>query len=136
MCNSGRHQLNTSQFFVTFDPTPWMAYRYVAFGQLLQGAKILQLLENLQTDNEYVPIQNVYIAKCGELTMDAICKLNTEQEITEFLQNILICEPSAFPDTISIDFNTLRLRDLYKEKFYKEILDYLKRFEGKTNKFE
>lgn len=32
MANAGRHQLNSTQFHVALSPTPWMDYRYVAFG--------------------------------------------------------------------------------------------------------
>lgn len=67
MANKGRHT-NASQFFITFQPTAWMDFRYVAFGlvcpifnttsitalcrQLLEGCHTLDAMERVPTKNE------------------------------------------------------------------------------------
>lgn len=66
MCNEGRHKKNSTQFFITLAPTPWMDYRYVAFGQLLQGHDILNEIESMPTYFES-PKRSITIVKCGEL---------------------------------------------------------------------
>lgn len=34
MCNDGRHKHNSTQFYITLGPAPWMDYKYVAFGYI------------------------------------------------------------------------------------------------------
>eukprot|EP01116_Phalansterium_solitarium_P002386 TRINITY_DN12382_c0_g1_i1.p1 TRINITY_DN12382_c0_g1~~TRINITY_DN12382_c0_g1_i1.p1 ORF type:complete len:288 (+),score=121.16 TRINITY_DN12382_c0_g1_i1:47-910(+) len=51
MANRGPHT-NTSQFYVTLAPTPWMDTTFVAFGELFDGHSVLKHLESLPTENE------------------------------------------------------------------------------------
>lgn len=44
MCNEGRHRNNSTQFFVTLAPAPWMDYKYVAFGYIIQKLSTVGLL--------------------------------------------------------------------------------------------
>ncbi|XP_063243371.1 probable inactive peptidyl-prolyl cis-trans isomerase-like 6 [Bacillus rossius redtenbacheri] len=65
MVNDGRHT-NCKQFFVTLNPSCWMDYRYVAFGQLVAGADLLAAIESVDTYYEK-PLSAVRIADCGVL---------------------------------------------------------------------
>ncbi|VDO05922.1 unnamed protein product [Rodentolepis nana] len=51
MVNEGRNT-NSSQFMITFQPAPWMDCRYVAFGQLLEGLRTLDEMEQVETNND------------------------------------------------------------------------------------
>ncbi|KAG5899053.1 hypothetical protein JTB14_000076 [Gonioctena quinquepunctata] len=83
MCNNGRHKDNTTQFFVTLASTPWMDYRYVAFGQLIQGADILKQIEEVPTQYES-PIHPIIIAMSGEVTFDRTPDFLEPEELQEF----------------------------------------------------
>ncbi|KAB0793248.1 hypothetical protein PPYR_12868 [Photinus pyralis] len=68
MCNNGKHIDNCTQFFVTLEPTPWMDYKYVAFGQLINGDHVLRILQNIPTLYEE-PLKKIDIVKSGELDL-------------------------------------------------------------------
>ncbi|XP_010009670.1 PREDICTED: peptidyl-prolyl cis-trans isomerase-like 6 [Nestor notabilis] len=63
MANKGRHT-NGSQFYITFQPSPYLDKKYVAFGQLIEGTEVLQRLEAVPTDNER-PLVPCKITNCG-----------------------------------------------------------------------
>ncbi|XP_022089823.1 peptidyl-prolyl cis-trans isomerase-like 6 [Acanthaster planci] len=63
MANQGRHT-NGSQFYVTFQPAPWMDTKYVAFGKLIEGTELLDTLEEQETYNER-PKKECKIVDCG-----------------------------------------------------------------------
>ncbi|XP_028413509.1 probable inactive peptidyl-prolyl cis-trans isomerase-like 6 [Dendronephthya gigantea] len=63
MANKGRHT-NSSQFYITLQPTPWMDTKYVAFGQVIEGMDVLKTLEEQETYNER-PKQTCMIVNCG-----------------------------------------------------------------------
>ncbi|NXH14852.1 PPIL6 protein, partial [Bucco capensis] len=63
MANKGRHS-NGSQFYITFQPTPYLDKKYVAFGQLMEGTEVLQSLESVPTHNES-PTVACRIINCG-----------------------------------------------------------------------
>ncbi|XP_044177766.1 probable inactive peptidyl-prolyl cis-trans isomerase-like 6 isoform X1 [Acropora muricata] len=63
MANKGRHT-NGSQFYITLQPAPWMDTKYVAFGQVIEGSKVLAALEEQETFNER-PKTLCVIADCG-----------------------------------------------------------------------
>ncbi|CAH0564114.1 unnamed protein product [Brassicogethes aeneus] len=105
MCNAGRHRDNTAQFFISLDPAQWMSYRYVAFGQLLQGNYILKQIENVATKNEQ-PLLNIEIIRAGEFKMypskdetDLISpQVFRTLDFQEDLQNIFVSEPPSLFD--------------------------------------
>lgn len=68
MANKGRHS-NASQFFITLQPTPWMDCQYVSFGEVVEGLKVLDKLENVPTYNER-PMSECMIYDCGVLDVD------------------------------------------------------------------
>nr|XP_032836250.1 probable inactive peptidyl-prolyl cis-trans isomerase-like 6 [Petromyzon marinus] len=65
MANRGRHS-NSSQFYVTLGPTPWMDRQFVAFGHLLEGLELLSRLEGLAARYER-PALECRVVRCGQL---------------------------------------------------------------------
>ncbi|KFU99391.1 Peptidyl-prolyl cis-trans isomerase-like 6, partial [Pterocles gutturalis] len=63
MANKGRHS-NSSQFYITLQPAPYLDKKYVAFGQLIEGTDVLQRLEVVPTYNER-PVVDCKIINCG-----------------------------------------------------------------------
>ncbi|XP_065649062.1 uncharacterized protein LOC100209549 [Hydra vulgaris] len=63
MANKGRHT-NASQFYITLAPAKWMDYQYVAFGQVIEGLDLLNVIEDIPTYNER-PIPQCIIENCG-----------------------------------------------------------------------
>ncbi|KFP20875.1 Peptidyl-prolyl cis-trans isomerase-like 6, partial [Egretta garzetta] len=63
MANKGRHS-NSSQFYITLQPAPYLDKKYVAFGQLIEGTEVLQRLEAVPTCNER-PTVACKIIHCG-----------------------------------------------------------------------
>ncbi|KAM7542705.1 hypothetical protein Aperf_G00000013476 [Anoplocephala perfoliata] len=61
MVNEGRNT-NSSQFMIVLQPAPWMDYRYVAFGQLLEGSCTLDAMEKVETKNDR-PCSEIKIAE-------------------------------------------------------------------------
>ncbi|KAJ8731317.1 hypothetical protein PYW07_004481 [Mythimna separata] len=69
MANDGRHVDCSTQFFIALQPQDWMAYKYVAFGQLISGNHILKEIERVPVWYES-PTKNVYIARAGILNLE------------------------------------------------------------------
>eukprot|EP00466_Bigelowiella_natans_P001176 jgi/Bigna1/54776/estExt_Genewise1Plus.C_430019 len=67
MANSGE-DTNNSQFFITLKKSPWLDGRYVAFGTVLIGQDLVQLLSKMGDDNND-PVDDVVISGCGELAI-------------------------------------------------------------------
>jgi len=63
--NSGPHS-NCSQFFITLASCEWMNCNYVGIGRVVQGYKILKLLNSneVETSNQK-PIRNIIVSTCG-----------------------------------------------------------------------
>ncbi|KAG6456600.1 uncharacterized protein LOC115447633 isoform X2 [Manduca sexta] len=69
MANDGRHMDCSTQFFILLQPAQWMAHKYVAFGQLIEGEGTLQKIENVPTWYES-PTSEIIIHKAGILNME------------------------------------------------------------------
>ncbi|XP_033635292.1 probable inactive peptidyl-prolyl cis-trans isomerase-like 6 [Asterias rubens] len=63
MANQGRHT-NGSQYYITFQPAPWMDTKYVAFGKVIEGTYLLDFLEKQETYNER-PKKECKVVDCG-----------------------------------------------------------------------
>jgi len=68
MANKGKHT-NGSQFYITLKPANWMNNKCVAFGQVIEGTKTIEAIENLKTENER-PLENVSVTSCGICTYE------------------------------------------------------------------
>ncbi|VUZ49174.1 unnamed protein product [Hymenolepis diminuta] len=66
MVNEGRNT-NSSQFMIIFQPAPWMNCRYVAFGQLLEGFRTLDEMEQVETKNDR-PCKDIKITEVKVLS--------------------------------------------------------------------
>jgi len=64
MCNERNHE-NKTQFYITFQPSPFMDTRYVAFGRLIEGWDLLNKIEKIETNCSEQPIVDVRISRCG-----------------------------------------------------------------------
>jgi len=67
MANSGPNT-NGSQFFITFAKTSWLNGKHVVFGKVLEGMKIVKLIEKYGT-NDGKPTAIVRIVNSGELKL-------------------------------------------------------------------
>ncbi|KAG1442054.1 hypothetical protein G6F56_011221 [Rhizopus delemar] len=65
MANAGPNT-NGSQFFITFDKTPWLNGNHTVFGEIVEGEKVLDLLEQYGSQSGR-PSAKVEIVDCGEL---------------------------------------------------------------------
>ena len=65
MANSGPNT-NGSQFFITFEKTPWLDGRHVVFGEVLEGQDVMKALEGVGSSSGATSKKAV-IADSGEL---------------------------------------------------------------------
>lgn len=65
MANSGPDS-NGSQFFITFQETPWLNGYHCVFGEIVEGEEILNKIELLGTRNG-TPKAAIKIVDCGEI---------------------------------------------------------------------
>ncbi|ESO09293.1 hypothetical protein HELRODRAFT_185333 [Helobdella robusta] len=69
MANAGK-DTNGSQFFITTKATDWLNGRHVVFGVVLEGMKVVRLIENVKKDGRDKPLDDVVIADCGSLPVE------------------------------------------------------------------
>ncbi|KAI8972013.1 peptidyl-prolyl cis-trans isomerase cyp5 [Mycotypha africana] len=65
MANAGPNT-NGSQFFITFDKTPWLDGHHTVFGQITEGTEVLDLLEKYGTQSG-APQAKIEIIDSGEI---------------------------------------------------------------------
>ena len=65
MANAGE-DTNGSQFFITFDKTPWLDGKHVVFGEVIEGAKTVDAMEEVGSQSGD-PFKEVEIVDSGEI---------------------------------------------------------------------
>ena len=73
MDNEGKNT-NNSKFLITLKYLPWLDGKHVVFGQIIEGMEIIKEIEELETDNEDRPLNNIIIENCGEILKKEIFK--------------------------------------------------------------
>lgn len=63
MANAGPNT-NGSQFFITFDATPWLDGAHVVFGELIEGEDVLKQIEAVGSSSGR-PSGEIKIVDCG-----------------------------------------------------------------------
>jgi len=66
MANSGPNS-NGSQFFITCGAAEWLDNKHVVFGQVIEGMKIVRMVENVPVDSNSKPTMPCLITECGQL---------------------------------------------------------------------
>ena len=68
MANCGE-DTNGSQFFITFDKTPWLDGKHVVFGEVMEGQNIVEEMEAVGSGTGD-PTELVEITDSGEIKME------------------------------------------------------------------
>jgi len=60
MANSGKDS-NKSQFFITYDMNESLDGKYTLFGKVVDGFDVLDLIENVDVDKKYKPVNDIVL---------------------------------------------------------------------------
>ena len=66
MANSGKNS-NSSQFFITFAPSPQLDGKHVVFGHVVAGLELLDAIEAEAASADGAPATPTWISDCGKL---------------------------------------------------------------------
>ncbi|CAG4971821.1 unnamed protein product [Colias eurytheme] len=118
MANDGRHVDCSTQFFVLLQPAPWMAQKYVAFGQLIDGESVLQKIESIPTWYES-PSVEILIYKAGILNLecqDIIINKGTNAYIDGHIEELVSLGNLFIEEIMAKTFLEIQLRELALEE--------------------
>ncbi|CAG9561869.1 unnamed protein product [Danaus chrysippus] len=118
MANDGRHKDCSTQFFVLLQPAPWMAHKYVAFGQLIDGESTLNKIESVPTFYES-PDCCIYIQDAGILNLechDIRINKNTNEYIDGHIEDLNLLGDLLYENLMERLFLELELRLIAKEE--------------------
>lgn len=79
MANNGQRHTAASQFYVTFAPCPSFDKKYVAFGKLIDGTKLLKFLEDLDCRNDR-PRSDVIISDAGVVAKKELALMDMDED--------------------------------------------------------
>ena len=57
----------TSQFFINFEPMPWLDGKNVVIGEVIEGLNVLKQIEDIATNVDQLLTQQITIVGSGEL---------------------------------------------------------------------
>ncbi|PRP84694.1 peptidyl-prolyl cis-trans isomerase, cyclophilin-type [Planoprotostelium fungivorum] len=66
MANSGANS-NGCQFFITCGAAEWLDNKHVVFGQVIDGMKVVRMIENVPVDSGSRPNMPCVITECGQM---------------------------------------------------------------------
>ncbi|XP_072034946.1 peptidyl-prolyl cis-trans isomerase 6-like [Amphiura filiformis] len=77
MANRGR-DTNTCIFYITFMEIPHLDGKHVVFGKVVDGMDVVREIENVETDDNDRPNQEVKITNCGEIRVNEPFRISTK----------------------------------------------------------
>jgi len=83
MANAGPNT-NGSQFFITCAATTWLDGKHVVFGQVIDGMKIIRIMEATSVGRNDKPMQEIRIMECGDMQTIRDIEKKIEEEMLEF----------------------------------------------------
>ncbi|XP_047533414.1 uncharacterized protein LOC125068358 [Vanessa atalanta] len=118
MANDGRHIDCSTQFFVLLQPAPWMAHKYVAFGQLIDGESTLKAIESVPTFYES-PKCDITIQKADILNLecqDIKINKNTNEYLQKHIEDLVALGDLLYEDLMKRVLLEIELKRIILEE--------------------